>query len=88
MSWRLACRYIFHVYIKFVLERERNRPVAFSTGLTGDQTPNLGVCPDGESSPKPFWCTGQRSNQWGHLTRAPTCIKQQQLSDSDHPVAR
>ena len=50
---------------------ERNTyPLPPIRALTGDQTQNLSMCPDGETELATIWCTGRCSNQLSHSARA------------------
>ena len=42
--------------------------------LTGAGIHSLGVCPDQELNPQPFWCTREHSNQMSHLLRVKELI--------------
>ena len=59
--------------------RQKRQPVAFVSAPTGDQTHNLGMCPDWETKPATFWFIELRSNQLSHVARA-ICIFPSALS--------
>ena len=68
-------RYYFFKFLKMFIdfrEREKHRLVASHIHPNEDRTHNLGMCPDRESNLQPFGCTGQSSNQLGHICQGST----------------
>ena len=68
------------IFLLLTLERGREREKNIDVGNTDHLTPvcaptrvqtyNLGMCPDQESNPQTFCCTGQCSSQLSHPARA------------------